>query len=658
MSSPQPRTAPYGSWTSPVSAAALTADTVALAEPRLDGADCYWLEGRPADQGRVVVVRRTAAGVVEDVTSAPFNVRSRVHEYGGGAYDVLDGVLVFCDFADRRVYRVDLAADGSFTEPRPITPAGSLRYGDLQLVAGTSTAVAVCEDHSTDEVSNRLVRIDVAGDNSDGGTVLASGHDFYSAPRLSPDGRRIAWIQWDHPNMPWDGTELCVAELADAGCPTGSRVLAGGPRESVTQPRWTADGSLVFICDRTGWWNLYARDVSDPDAADEPRWAAAHEFADPGWMLGMSSYGISDSDLLVCRWLDRGYVRLGTVDLRTGERAEIDLDGSGVTAIMAVVVAAATAVLLVGYDDRPNALVLVDLASRRIVEVLRASAPGVPDPGQVSRAEPVSWLADDGDEVHGFFNAPVNPGFRGPEGDLPPLIVMSHGGPTGMSPPVYDPRLQFWTTRGIAVLTVNYRGSSGYGRAYRDRLQGSWGVVDVDDCASGALAMASSGRADAGRLAIRGGSAGGYTTLAALTFRDVFTAGASHFGIGDLETLARDTHKFESRYLDGLVGPYPERADLYRERSPIHHVDQLRCPLILLQGRDDLVVPLNQAEDMAAAVRAQGLPVALVVFDGEGHGFRRADTIVASMEAELYFYSRVFGFDLGNPVPGIAIENL
>jgi dipeptidyl aminopeptidase/acylaminoacyl peptidase len=653
MSQSVPSVAPYGSWTSPVSAASLVADAVTLAEPRTDGPDLYWLEGRPSDSGRVVVVRRTADGQTQDVTRAPFNVRSRVHEYGGGAYDVSGGVLVFCNFDDRRVYRLDLTTDNA-AEPRPVTPEGPLRYGDLKITPNGASLLAVCEDHGTGgEPANRLVRLDLAGDNLDGGSVLVEGPDFVSSAALSPDGARLAWLQWDHPNMPWDGCELQVADLAADGSLDHRRVVAGGSGESPTQPRWAPDGRLVFLSDRSGWWNLYACDVTDGSADPAALWPSNHEFADPQWLLGTSSYGITHDGTLLCTWLDEGYARLGTVSLGSGERREID---SEATLVSEVQVSGRAGYLVVGYADRPAALVRLDVTLPGALSVMRESAPGSLDPSYVSLPEPVSWRSADGAEVYGFYRRPHHPGFRGPDGESPPLVVMSHGGPTGRSAPVFDLALEFWTSRGIGVLSVNYRGSSGYGRAYREALRGCWGVVDVDDCATGAVAMASLGRADPQRLAIRGGSAGGYTTLAALTFRDVFTAGASLFGIGDLEALVRDTHKFESRYGDGLIGPYPQERDLYIERSPIHHVDQISCPMILLQGRDDPVVPLNQAESMAEALRQRGLPVALVVFDGEGHGFRRAENIIAAFEAEAYFYSRVYDFDLADPVEPIPFS--
>lgn len=647
--------APYGSWRSPVTAESLTAQAVTLSEPRLDGPDAYWLEGRPSDGGRCVVVRRSADGRTHDVTAAPFNVRSRVHEYGGGAYDVAGGVLVFCNFDDRRVYRLDVSDTG--TDPRPITPAGGLRYGDLRITPDRRSVVAVCEDHSREgtEPTNTLVRLALGDPNLDRETVLVEGHDFVSSGTVSRDGRRLAWVQWDHPNMPWDAAEVCVADLDDTGRPGGARVVAGGPGESALSPAWTPDGHLVFLSDRTGWWNLYALNESLESPAPEALWPADHEFFGPQWMLGSSSYALTDDGTVVCCWYSEGYARLGTIDLATGARRSLR---SEATAVSAVRTSGAATLLILEYADRPAAVVSLELDGSDRVTVLREAGPRLLAADLVSRAEAVSWQSPDGEQVHGFLSPPRNPRFVGPDDERPPLIVLSHGGPTGMSRPIFDLGTQYWTSRGFGVLAVNYRGSSGYGRAYRDRLRGQWGIVDVDDCTSGAVAMATAGRADPRRLVIKGGSAGGFTTLAALAFRDTFAAGTSYFGVSDLESLALDTHKFESRYLDGLVGPYPARADLYRARSPIHSVDTITCPLLLLQGADDEVVPPNQAESMAAAVRAKGLPVALIVFEGEGHGFRLAENVIRATEAEAYFYSRVFGFDLADDVPPVEIDNL
>lgn len=658
-----PTVVPYGSWSSPVSAQSLTEHTVGLTEPRIDGDDLYWLEGRASEGGRVVVVRRTPDGSVRDVTAAPYNVRSRVHEYGGGAYDVAGSVVVFCNFDDRRVYRVDLRAGGPPT-PRAITPASDLRYGDLVLEAGGRRLFAVCEDHSgPGEARNRLVMLDAGADadNAEGGTTLVEGPDFVAFPTPSPDGSTFAWMQWSHPAMPWDESQICVAELRDGRISRG-RVVAGTPGESVTQPSWAPDGRLFFVSDRSGWSNLYAAEVGNAgvgkagDGAAEPVALRTddHDFAGPQWALGSRSYGVGSDGIVVCTWLDSGYARISTLDPASGTFREVESD---VTAVRDLRVDGSTALLVAGYADKPAAVVRIDLSAPEESEILRRSSEATLDPSYISRPEPVSWDGPAG-EVFGFYYPPTNSVHRGPDGELPPLLVGSHGGPTAMSPPTFDAATQYWTTRGLAVLNVNYGGSSGYGRAYRERLRGAWGIVDVADCAGGATAMAERGKADPQRLGIRGGSAGGYTTLAALAFTDVFSCGASYFGVGDLEALARDTHKFESRYLDGLVGPYPERADLYRQRSPVHHVDGLSCPLILLQGSEDRVVPPNQAETMAAALRARGLPVALLMFDGEGHGFRKAENVIRATEAEVYFYSRVFGFELAEPFEPVEIYNL
>jgi dipeptidyl aminopeptidase/acylaminoacyl peptidase len=652
-----PSTAPYGSWRSPVTAASLTAETVGLSFPVVDGDDVFWLEGRPGEAGRVVLVRRTPDGATHDVTPAPYNVRSRVHEYGGGAFDVVNGVVVFCHYVDGRVYVLDLDEAGESPAPVAITPAGALRYGDLRIDLPRRAVYAVCEDHGSGagEVANRLVCLDLDSDNAEGGLVLVEGHDFVASAVPSPDGAQLAWVQWDHPNMPWDASELLVADIAPDGTLLSPRTVAGGPAESVSQPRWAADGLLLFISDRTGWWNLYACAVRPQPAEPFPLWPEGADFAGPDWMLGTSSYGISRSGKLVCTWTVDGYARLGILDLASGGRTPLRSD---LTAVGHISVRGNTALLIGGYADLPGALLRMDVEDPDQVEVIRRVGPVSLEPEWVSLPEPTTWEGPGGDQVHGFYYPPRNPGFVAPDGERPPLLVLSHGGPTGMSTPAFAASLQYWTSRGFAVLHVNYGGSSGYGRAYRERLRGQWGVVDVDDCVSGALAMAERGLADPDRLAIRGGSAGGYTTLAALAFRDVFKAGASLFGVGDLETLARDTHKFESRYLDGLVGPYPAARELYQERSPIHHVDSIRCPIILLQGADDPVVPRGQAEQMADAVRAKGLPVALLVFEGEGHGFRRAENVIRAVEAEAYFYGKVFGFTLADHVEPVDIDNL
>lgn len=641
--------APYGSWTSPISIEMLTSASVRLGTPAVDGNDLYWTEARADQGGRVSLWRLAPHQARTELTPAPFYVRSRVHEYGGGEYAVRDGVVVVSSFDDGRVY---LLSDDA--PPRPLTPCGAdLRYADLRVHPTRNLVLAVREDHSSHgEPVNTIVALDLNGPNHDGGRVLCQGADFYSTPELAPDGR-LAWVEWNHPDMPWDATRLRVAKLTgsaptEAGLAAEPDTVAGGDAESAVQPRWTPSGTLAFLSDRTGWWNFYTFSDRGIRSVHE----AEAEFCEPQWTLGAQPYAVVDDDHLICTWSRNGASSTGLLTLSTGELKPIPA-GSGTTALAANHHLAAA---VVTFEDRPVALSKLELSNWTWTEVRRSSEIAV-EKNLVSVARPVSWSGTDG-PVYGWFYPPTNPDCTAPNGSLPPLITYSHGGPTSFSPATFDLDVQYWTSRGFAVLDVNYGGSAGYGRAYRQRLNGNWGIVDVEDCAHGARAMGEQGLADPDRLTIQGGSAGGYTTLRALTSTDVFAAGISLYGVGDLESLAQDTHKFESRYLDGLVGPYPEAAEIYRDRSPVHHVDNLNAPILLLQGSEDKVVPPNQAEAMAAAARSKGLPVALIVFPGEGHGFRRAENIRASIEAQLYFLGRVFGFTPADELPAIPIENL
>ncbi|MEJ5197870.1 MAG: S9 family peptidase [Anaerolineae bacterium] len=633
---PEPIIAPYGAWKSPITPDLIVAGTVGLNAIRVDGDDVYWIESRPTEAGRNVIVRRTPDGRTADLTPMPFNARTRVHEYGGGEYLVYDGVVYFANFADQRLYRQEVGA-----APRPITPEGALRYADAVMDARRGRLICVREGHTAAdrEAINALVAVACDGDPA-GGRVLVSGNDFYASPRLSPDGRRLAWLTWNHPNMPWDGCELWVADVQADGALDGARLVAGGPAESIFQPEWSPTGELHFVSDRTGWWNLYRW----RDGRVEPLCEMAAEFGLPQWVFGMSTYAFVAPDRIACAYTQNGIWRLALLDTTTKTLTPLDLP---YTEIGGVRGAPGAAFFIAASPTEATAVVRLDVASGTITVLRRSSAVTV-DAGYLSVPQPIEFPTEGGLTAHALYYPPANRDYRAPAGERPPLLVLSHGGPTGATSSALRLGIQFWTSRGFAVVDVNYGGSTGYGRAYRERLNGQWGIVDVDDCVNAARYLAGRGLADENRLAIRGGSAGGYTTLAALTFRKVFKAGASHFGVSDLEALATDTHKFESRYLDRLVGPYPERRDLYIARSPIHFTDRLATPLILFQGLEDRVVPPSQAEKMFAAVKAKGLPVAYVPFEGEQHGFRKAENIKRTLEAELYFYSRVFGFPLAD----------
>lgn len=621
---------PYGSWVSPIAVTDLTAPgVVGLSDTLLDGDDLYWLESRADEGGRVALCRLRAGAVIDLVPE--HNVRSRVHEYGGGALGVRDGVVAFSEFTTGQVWVV---RDGA---ARPVTPAGSWRYGDLRLHPERGLLLAVREDHGGEgEPVNTIVALSLDGENPSGGRVLCAGADFYSSPELSDDGR-LAWVEWNHPAMPWDATRLCIAPLAvtaDGPVLGQAATVAGGPAESVVAPGWLPDGRLLLITDAGGFWNLAVWDGSSL----APVTGVPHDLASPQWGLGMRPYAILDAGRLVCAPIIEGRATPHEVDLATGALTDL---GFGCTDTGWLTAFGGRVACVVGRPTAPRAV--LEWSGREEPHVVVAGARTELPARLISRAEAVTWAGPEG-PVHGWFYPPTNPEFRAPDGELPPLLVLSHGGPTALAMADFALGYQFWTSRGFAILDVNYGGSTGYGRAYRQRLDGQWGIVDVRDCVDGALALAAVGRVDRRRLAIKGGSAGGYTTLRALTTSDVFAAGVSRYGIGDLTALATDTHKFESRYLDGLVGRWPEAEAVYRERSPINHVDALNCPMLILQGADDKVVPPNQAEAMASAVSAKGLPVELIVFEGEGHGFRKAETIQRALEAELAFYGRVFGF--------------
>lgn len=666
-----PQAAPCGTWRSPLTAAAVAAGGLRLGAVACDGDDVYWLEGRPGDGGRNVLVKRAVDGAIVDVTPPQIDVQTRVHEYGGGAFVVADGVVYCANDADQRIYRIETAGavGGSIrkvtpgVDPEPLTPPGAWRYADFDLDRRRGRLVAVREDHTrSGEPVNALVAVPLRGPHSEG-TVLVSGADFYSTPRSSPDGSTLAWLSWSHPLMPWQGTELWIARVEPSGALAEPVRVAGGPTESIYQPGWSPGGELYYASDRTGWWQIYratsatnangSRMLSDPIV--RAAWLREAEFGRPQWVFGTRTWASIGPSRLVVSYARSGVWCLATVDLDSGALRNIatDLqprDWLAATGTQVVFVAASA--------TRPSAVVRYDLRSGRTDTIREASSTAL-DIGAFSVAEAIEVPVASGQTTHAFYYPPHNTAFVVPSGERPPLIAISHGGPTDAAQSTLDLRVQYFTSRGFAVADVNYGGSSGFGRAYRERLDDQWGIVDVDDVVCVVRFLVEQGKADGDRLVIRGGSAGGYTTLAALTHRPgVFKAGASYYGVCDLDALERDTHKFESRYLSSLIGPRPEANARYRERSPIHALDQLACPLILFQGLDDPVVPPSQSQMLADAVRAKGLPVAYLAFEGEQHGFRRAESIIRSLEAELFFYGAVFGFTPAGDIPSVPIDNL
>ncbi|MBZ5537570.1 MAG: S9 family peptidase [Acidobacteriia bacterium] len=644
--------APYGAWKSPITSDLIVAGTVGLSEITLDGEDLYWIESRPTEGGRQVLVKRMPDGRKTDMTPLPFNVRTRVHEYGGGAYVVAKGNIYFSNFSDQRLYE-----QRPGEAPHPLTPAADIRYADAIFDLQRNRLICVREDHTVEgrEAVNTLVAVGLQNPlqpTPEAGTdqVLVSGNDFYSSPRLNPDGNLIAWLSWNHPNMPWDGTELWMGEINPDGSLGPKHRIAGGADESIFQPEWSPDGSLYFVSDRTGWWNLYRwRDDRIEQMCEMPA-----EFGLPHWLFRFSTYAFESADRIICTFNKDGNWRLAMLDTSTKRLDPVD---TPFTEIRYVRAARGKAVFWAGSPVEGSSIIQLDLATRR-VEVLERSSHIKIDPGYLSIPQTIEFPTENGLAAYAFYYPPKNRDFTAPSGEKPPLLVKSHGGPTAATTAILNLGIQYWTSRGFAVLDVNYGGSTGYGRAYRQRLNGQWGIVDVDDCVNGARDLVARGEVDEQRLAIDGGSAGGYTTLCALTFRTIFKAGASYYGISDLKVMDEDTHKFESRYSHSLLGSFPAKEEIYHDRSPIHFIDRLSCPIILFQGLEDEIVLPNQSEMMFETLRRKGLPVAYLPFEGEQHGFRRAENIKRALDAELYFFSKVFGFELADPVEPVKIENL
>ncbi len=632
--------APYGTWHSPLAAADLARSAISLNYVQVAAGVPHWVEGRPAEGGRNVLVTGAASGAVRELTPSGFNARTRVHEYGGTPYALGEHAIYFSNFTDQRVY-----AHRAGEAPVALTPEG-YRYADYELDRAGKYLFCVREDHTAGgEPKNTIVALDTAAGGA--GTVLFDKSDFVAYPRVSADGRRMAWIAWNHPDMPWDATTLYVANLAGTRL-SGIIALTSGTREAVLEPRWAADGTLYFASDRSNWWNLYrCKDNRITTAL-----SIEAEIASPLWTLGQSNYALTGDGRAVVRYTAGARDRLGVLSLASGELAPIDLPFVGLSNIQ--LLAPNTAIAVAASPVEEAAVVRIDLDTGGH-GVLRTPAAVRLDTSFIAVAEPIEFPTAGGRTAHAFYYPPASPDFTAPPAEKPPLVVKVHGGPTSHSKPELALATQYWTSRGFALLDVNHGGSSGFGRAYRERLNGNWGVVDVGDVVAAVKYLIGEGRVDGSRAAIRGGSAGGFTVLAALAFHDVFRAGANYYGVSDLEALARDTHKFESRYLDRLVAPLPGGREIYQARAPIRHLEGFRAALITFQGVEDKVVPPDQSRAIVAALKAKGVPVAYLEFEGEQHGFRRAENIVRSLESELAFYGRVFGFTPDGPLPPLAL---
>lgn len=638
------KTSPFGSWKSPITSEQIIAGAIGIGELALDGDNVYWLEGRPSEAGRVVIMLQKPDGSRLAINPAPFNARSRVHEYGGGSYKPNGEKVYFVNFSDQRIYQTV-----GHTEPEPITPEAPWRYADLIIDESRNRIICVREDHSQKEQEAENTLVAVSFDKAEQ-NILVGGSNFYASPRLSPDGKKLSWLSWNHPNMPWDGTELWVGILDELGQIQETQLVAGGVQESIFQPEWSPDGLLYFASDRSDWWNLYRWTGKEIEAI----YPMEAEFGRPQWVFNMSTYGFLSSEQIACVFTQHGNWQLGILNLPEKSLETFDLPFTAISDIRAY----SGKILITASSPNIPTSVVMFRPRTKTIEVIQRSMSIEFDPGYVSEPLSIEFPTSNSQTAHALFYPPKNRDFQASSEEKPPLLVISHGGPTSASDTSLKLSIQFWTSRGFGVLDVNYGGSTGYGRPYRERLNHQWGIVDVDDCTNGALYVARQGWVDQNRLAIRGGSAGGYTTLSALTFRDVFHAGASHFGVSDLEALATETHKFESRYLDKMVAPYPEGKTIYIERSPIHHTDKLSAPLIFFQGLDDKVVLPNQSEIMVTALQQKGVPVAYIAYEGEGHGFRKGENIKRTLDAELYFYQSIFDIPVDLDLEAVEIFNL
>jgi dipeptidyl aminopeptidase/acylaminoacyl peptidase len=635
--------APYGSWKSPITSDMVASGNIGLAQIELKDKAIYWCEMRPSEKGRHVIVKHSNVGGTVDINPPPFNARTRVHEYGGGSYKIVKNEVFFINFADQIIYRMKHGEN-----PNPITFETALRHADFEFDRFRERLICIREDHREKgkEATNTVVSMNLEGKKV---KTLTQGNDFYSSPRISPNGKYLAFLTWNHPNMPWDKNELWIGKLNQDGSIAKQNRLNNNSTESIVQPVWSPDNILYFVSDRNNWWNIYCW-KDDKVRTICPKEA---EFAEPPWIFAQSNYDFWSENKIICSFNQKGRWHIARLDTETGQLEVLE---TPYTYISSLRTEDDYAVFIGGSPQVANSIVKMNLKTRE-TEVLKNSNKITIDSDYLSPPQPIEFPTEKGLTAYAIYYKPKNKRYTAPLGTLPPLLVSVHGGPTAAASKTFSLKIQFWTSRGFAVIEANYGGSTGYGREYRERLHGQWGVVDVDDSVNAAKYLVELGEVDEEKLAIRGGSAGGYTTLNSLTFRDIFKTGASYFGISDLETFVKDTHKFESRYLEWLVGCYPEKKDVYRQRSAINFLEKLDAPMIVFQGLDDKIVPPNQAELIVESLRKKGRPIVYLPFKDEQHGFRQAKNIKRSLETELFFYSRIFGFTPANYIEPVKIEN-
>jgi len=638
----------YGSWRSPINSDLIVSNTIGLSAVKFDGNDIYWLENRPSEGGRSVIVKLDDDGKTEDITPKPFNVRSRVHEYGGGAFFIHESIIYFTNYSDQRIY-----VQKKGETPQPLTAESSLRYADFSFDKIRNRLICVAEDHSNlnspptpnsegvqngkIEPENKLVTIDLTTGEV---KTLVNGADFYSSPRISPNNSQLAWLSWQHPHMPWDSTELYLADIQPDGSLTNVELVAGGKNESVCQPEFSPNGILYFSCDRRNWWNIYRREKKGEVIS---LYALDAEFGYPHWVFGESVYGFADEDNIICTYTQDGISHLASLHTRNKSLTNLNISFTNIAYLQ---VKNNNILFTGGSPTQPLGVIKINIATGE-TKIIKSSSDLDIDKGYLSQPLQIEFPTSNGKTAFAWYYPPQNKDFSATEGELPPLLVKSHGGPTAATTALYNLRIQYWTSRGFALVDVNYGGSTGYGREYRQRLNQNWGIVDVEDCINVAKYLVKQGKVDENKLAISGGSAGGYTTLAALTLYDTFKAGASYYGVSDLEALAQDTHKFESRYLDNLIGKYPEEIAIYQNRSPINHIDKLSCPVAFFQGLEDKIVPPNQAEMMVKALDNKGIKTIYVTFPDEQHGFRKSENIKRALDGEFQFYALIFNYEIG-----------